>query len=35
MSHMTKTFIASASELQSSDLYMTIKATLFTVPGAN
>lgn len=30
-----KTFIASASELQSSDLYMTVKATLFTVPDAN
>ena len=29
------TFIASASELQSSDLYMTVKATLFTVPEAN
>lgn len=29
------TFIASASELQTSDLYMTVKATLFTVPEAN
>ena len=32
---LIKTFIASASELQSSDLYMTVKATLFTVPEAN
>ena len=32
---MNKTFIASASELQTSDLYMTVKATLFTVPEAN
>jgi len=30
-----RTFIASASELQSSDLYMTVKATLFTVPEPN
>lgn len=35
MPNVTKTFVASASELQSSDLYMTIKATLFTVPSAN
>ena len=32
---MTHTFIASASELQTSDLYMTVKATLFTVPEPN
>lgn len=32
---MVKTFIAEASELQSSDLYMTVKATLFTIPEAN
>ena len=35
MPNMTKTFVASASEIQSSDLYMTIKATMFTVPEAN
>lgn len=35
MDNVLKTFIASASELQSSDLYMTIKATQFTVPSAN
>lgn len=27
MQNVMKTFVASASELQSSDLYMTIKAT--------
>lgn len=30
-----RTFIASASEIQSSALYMTIKATLFTSPRPN
>lgn len=35
MDQLIKTFIASASELQTSDLYMTVKATLFTVPEAN
>lgn len=35
MPNVVKTFIASASELQTSDLYMTVKATLFTVPEAN
>lgn len=35
MQNVMKTFVASASELQSSDLYMTIKATQFTVPSAN
>lgn len=35
MQNITKTFVASASELQSSDLYMTIKTTMFTVPEAN
>lgn len=35
MNNVIKTFIASASELQTSDLYMTVKATLFTVPEAN
>jgi len=35
MNQLTKTFIASASELQTSDLYMTVKATLFTSPEAN
>lgn len=28
-------FVASASEISSSDLYMTVKATMFTVPSAN
>lgn len=35
MQNVTKTFVASASELQSSDLYMTVKTTMFTVPSAN
>lgn len=35
MNNVVKTFIASASELQSSDLYMTVKATLFTIPEPN
>lgn len=35
MQNVIKTFVASASELQSSDLYMTVKATMFTVPDAN
>ena len=35
MQTIKKTLIASASEIQSSELYMTIKATLFTVPDAN
>lgn len=35
MHNVRKTFVASASELQSSDLYMTVKATLFTVPAPN
>ena len=35
MQYLKKTFVASASELQSSDLYMTIKTVMFTVPSAN
>ena len=35
MQNLKKTFVASASELQSSDLYMTIKTIMFTVPSAN
>lgn len=35
MQSVVKTFVASASELQSSDLYMTIKTPMFTVPDAN
>ena len=30
-----KTFVASASAIESSDLYMTIKTVLFTTPSAN
>lgn len=35
MQNVKKTFVASASELQSSDLYMTAKMIMFTVPSAN
>lgn len=35
MQNVIKTFVASASELQSSDLYMTAKMIMFTVPSAN
>lgn len=35
MQNVVKTFVASASELQSSDLYMTAKMVMFTVPSAN
>lgn len=35
MQNIIKTIVASASELQSSDLYMTVKTPMFTVPDAN
>lgn len=35
MQNIVKTIVASASELQSSDLYMTVKTPMFTVPAAN
>lgn len=35
MQNIVRTIVASASELQSSDLYMTVKTPMFTVPAAN